>query len=146
MTVVILQIAILLVGCSLRLGEALHCWECNSKYDPNCGEPFKNHTISLADCSQRFLVHNMTITSTICRKITQRVQGELRIIRGCGFFNPEAAGTCQTRAGTHLVFMHYCQCEGEGCNKSGPLHPPSHQLFALLLTLLLVASKMRFSS
>ncbi|GBM59577.1 hypothetical protein AVEN_30078-1 [Araneus ventricosus] len=54
------------------IGEGLRCWECNSKYDPNCGEPFKEYTISLVDCSQRFLKQNMDANATICRKITQK--------------------------------------------------------------------------
>ncbi|KAG8201727.1 hypothetical protein JTE90_012788 [Oedothorax gibbosus] len=130
---------LLLLGFYLRFGACLHCWECNSKYDPNCGEPFKNATIALADCSQRFLNDDMDITSTICRKITQKVNGQERIIRSCGFYNPEDAGHCIYRAGTHMVYMHYCQCAGEGCNSSGDLVPRIPTILATLL-LLLVAT------
>ncbi|CAL1297774.1 unnamed protein product [Larinioides sclopetarius] len=146
MTETILPIAFLLVGFSLQFGEGLRCWECNSKYDPNCGEPFKGYTISLVDCSQRFLKQNMDANATICRKITQKVQGETRIIRSCGYYDPESAGTCFSRAGTHLVFMHYCQCAGEGCNKSSPLSAPPALLLAFVLTLVFLAPKLRIDS
>ncbi|GIX76953.1 protein quiver [Caerostris darwini] len=124
-------------------GEGLFCWECNSKSDPNCGEPFKTPTIQYTDCNQRFLTGDIHVNATVCRKITQKVQGETRVIRSCGFYNPETAGTCISRAGTHLVFMHYCQCKGDGCNTSSTLNAPSLQLFAFILTLLWVASSQK---
>ncbi|XP_015906755.1 UPAR/Ly6 domain-containing protein crok-like [Parasteatoda tepidariorum] len=130
-------VAFTFMGFTLHLGECLHCWECNSKHDPNCGHPFKRHTVALTDCSQRFIPHNMSIGATICRKITQKVRGEERIIRSCGFYNPEDAGTCISRAGTHMVFMHYCQCEGDGCNNSNLLHPQYTLLKLAFLFLLL---------
>ena len=33
--------------------EALKCYECNSKLDPRCGEPFNKYTIALVDCEQQ---------------------------------------------------------------------------------------------
>ena len=32
---------------------ALKCFQCNSKLDPRCGEPFNNYTIALVDCDQQ---------------------------------------------------------------------------------------------
>ena len=32
---------------------AIKCFECNSKLDPRCGEPFDNFTIALVDCEQQ---------------------------------------------------------------------------------------------
>ena len=34
-------------------GSAIKCWECNSKHDPRCGDPFSNFSIALVDCDQK---------------------------------------------------------------------------------------------
>ena len=34
-------------------GATIKCWQCNSKYDPRCGEPFNNHSIAFVDCDQQ---------------------------------------------------------------------------------------------
>lgn len=34
-------------------GTALKCWECNSKYDSRCGDPFSNFSVALVDCDQK---------------------------------------------------------------------------------------------
>ncbi|GBM15043.1 hypothetical protein AVEN_23782-1 [Araneus ventricosus] len=79
-------------------------------------------------------------------RLTEILEGEIRIIRSCGYYDPESAGTCVSRAGTHLVFMHYCQCAGDGCNKSSPLIAPPALLLAFILTLVFLAPKLRVGS
>ena len=37
----------------LLTGSAIKCWECNSKHDPRCGDPFSNFSIALVDCDQK---------------------------------------------------------------------------------------------
>ncbi|XP_054717896.1 uncharacterized protein LOC129227371 [Uloborus diversus] len=130
-------ILFILVGFFLHFGESIHCWECNSKYDPNCGEPFKPYSMALVDCGQRFLKQDLATSATICRKLSQKVQGETRIIRSCGYIDPQEAGTCYNKAGTHLVFTEYCQCSGDGCNKTGALRPLSGFLIVLSLMALM---------
>lgn len=142
MNTILYIVSFLFLGYS-RVGECIKCWECNSKYDPNCADPFKPHTMALADCSQRFLGQDVAAEATICRKLTQKVRNEERIIRGCGYLSPEEAGTCLYRAGTHMVFMEYCQCAGEGCNKAGNLHHP--QIMQVLLPALLIILLYLFS-
>ena len=64
-------------------GTALKCWECNSKYDARCGDPFSNYSVALVDCDQRHddvdhLVEGFEKDAagepkaTICRKTYQK--------------------------------------------------------------------------
>ncbi|GAB6023809.1 hypothetical protein CHUAL_008555 [Chamberlinius hualienensis] len=95
----------------------IFCWECNSEYDHRCKDPFRNFTFAPTDCSQRFLLHYPEHDATVCRKIVQRVKGEYRYIRSCGFLEDEkAARGCYRRAGTFDVQIEYCQCKHDECN------------------------------
>ena len=109
---------------------AIKCWECNSKYDARCGEDFSNYSVALVDCDQRKnLVRHLepldprTSTepppATLCRKTTQVVEGETRIIRGCGWINNTGAladRECFRRAGTKEVQLFHCLCRTDACN------------------------------
>jgi len=117
-------------------GSAIKCWECNSKHDPRCGDPFSNFSIALVDCDQKSadITHLLdeheklkyTVDeggepkATICRKTYQFVEEELRIVRGCGWVpnNSEytTGKTCFNRAGTHHVQIFHCVCHEDGCN------------------------------
>jgi len=50
-----------------------------------------------------------------CRKITQTVRGDTRVIRSCGWIQDEKNRECYT-----TVLEEYntlvCACEGKGCN------------------------------
>ena len=63
-------------------GSALKCWECNSKYDARCGDPFSNFSVALVDCDQKtddvdHLMEGFTPDdagepkATLCRKTYQ---------------------------------------------------------------------------
>lgn len=94
-------------------------------------------TVSLLTTSWGILLHwEMLILNLF---FFFSVEGEERIIRSCGYLNPEEAGTCVYKAGTHSVFSDYCQCKGDGCNKAGSLQQPlivQILLPTLLITLL----------
>lgn len=62
----------LLFSLHSHIGEAIHCWDCNSAYDPRCGDPFDNHSIALVDCSQMSYTHLAVKEATFCRKTTQK--------------------------------------------------------------------------
>lgn len=61
--------------------SAIKCWECNSKHDPRCGDPFSNYSVALVDCDQRQdTVEHLEIEqpegedmprASICRKTVQ---------------------------------------------------------------------------
>jgi len=129
-------------------GTALKCWECNSKYDSRCGDPFSNYSVALVDCDQKHddvdhLVEGIDMDesgepkSILCRKTYQLVNGETRIIRGCGWLPNEglvAHRTCFNRAGTNQVQLLHCVCSEDGCNTASTMKM-SH-LLAMLIPLL----------
>ncbi|KAG6800592.1 hypothetical protein HZU73_03983 [Apis mellifera caucasica] len=120
---------------TIHSGEAIICYKCNSEYDPRCGDPFDPYSLGTVNCSfQPRLEHLSHLEPTLCRKISQRVYGKIRVIRNCGYIpDPRDNGDCLMRSGTHDVHVTYCACTGDLCN-SAESHTPS---FLLPLTFLL---------
>lgn len=135
-------ITLLIVCTFIASGEAIKCWECNSKYDSRCGDTFNNFTTALVDCDMRQdrVEHLDTPEgmeevpkANICRKSTQTVEGETRVIRGCGWlknFGDLSDRTCFNRAGTKEVQIYHCVCYEDRCNSAESL---SVSLFVMLL-------------
>lgn len=62
-------------------GEAIICYQCNSQYDPRCGDPFDSYSLGTVNCSFRpRLEHLSYLEPTICRKIRQK--GEAACFHG----------------------------------------------------------------
>lgn len=56
-------------------GAAVICYQCNSEYDPRCGDPFDPYSLGTVNCSfQPRLEHLNHLEPTLCRKITQKGQ------------------------------------------------------------------------
>ena len=139
------------LSCHNKIGTAIKCWECNSKYDGRCGEDFSNYSVALVDCDQRqnLVAHldplDPTVTTeppkaTLCRKTVQTVEGETRIIRGCGWINNTESlkdRVCFHRAGTKEIQMLHCICRTDSCNVANGLEISS--FLGLLAMVLLPA-------
>lgn len=131
---------------------AIKCYVCQSNIDPKCADPFDNLTLPITDCDaypRADLVHRneldvieekgflelfsqpapvKPLAASMCRKIRQKVDGEWRTIRGCGYLGPpgelplektDSSGHCQMRFGSYDVFMESCTCNNkDGCNGS----------------------------
>ncbi|KAF3422595.1 hypothetical protein E2986_01369 [Frieseomelitta varia] len=53
--------------------EAIICYQCNSEYDPRCGDPFDPYSLGTVNCSfQPRLEHLNHLEPVLCRKISQR--------------------------------------------------------------------------
>merc|ERR1712062_660638 len=134
---------------AIQSGTALKCWECNSKYDSRCGDPFSNYSVALVDCDQKhedvghliegFETDNKTgePQAKFCRKTYQTVHDEIRIIRGCGWLPNTGlvkGRTCFNRAGTHQIQLLHCVCDTDGCNTASTMKLSN--FFAMLIPLL----------
>jgi len=129
----------------------LKCWQCNSKDNTNCNDPFNpNADGSLLKECVLPPTANATTDKPYCRKTTQKTalrgmkEEEKRVIRTCGFIadhrlkldeGEEAnALQCYRRAGTFETESLYCACYAEGCNPAGrPM--PGFATFAGLLAI-----------
>jgi len=98
----------------------LKCFQCNSLVDPECGDDFdpQNQAIKgsfLATCEA---------TATYCKKVKMWLNGETRIMRGCGEQKREYKTSCfQKRADDHIVDT--CQCDDAECNSAPFLAGPA---------------------
>lgn len=127
---------------SVSPGAAIKCWECNSEFDMRCGERFDNFSVALVDCDQRKAnvdhienemlikyneytdkeqnVENFDVKkASVCRKTTQIVDGNTRVVRGCGWIRNTGYlkdRKCFMRTGTHQVLVYHCSCNSDGCN------------------------------
>lgn len=61
-------------------GEAIVCYQCNSAFDPRCGDPFDPYSLGTVNCSfQPRLEHLSNLEPVLCRKISQK--GEITYFR-----------------------------------------------------------------
>ncbi|XP_043480210.1 uncharacterized protein LOC122509940 [Leptopilina heterotoma] len=122
----------------LNNGDALTCYQCNSAYDPRCGDPFDSYSLGTVNCSfQPRLEHLKHLEPAVCRKISQKVYGEIRVVRGCGFINDDESDNkeCIRRSGTHDVKAFYCSCTTDLCNAAYTTLPSKSIVGALVYLL-----------
>ncbi|XP_077289647.1 UPAR/Ly6 domain-containing protein crok-like [Arctopsyche grandis] len=114
-----------LVSCLLMLifetyqVSGITCYQCNSGYDPRCGDPFDPYSLATINCSlKQPLDHLSEDTAVLCRKTIQKVYGKFRVIRECGYITDKEHDNkaCVRRSGTHDVFAWYCSCTSDLCN------------------------------
>ncbi|XP_039276045.1 uncharacterized protein LOC111058446 [Nilaparvata lugens] len=69
------------IACSLLVvlcfvvhkGSSIRCYQCNSEYDPRCGDPFDSYSLGTVNCSmQPALEHLPEMQPSICRKNIQK--------------------------------------------------------------------------
>ncbi|CAB4057370.1 unnamed protein product [Lepeophtheirus salmonis] len=108
-------------------GAAIQCWECNSKTDPGCSDPFKGYSLGSVNCSQindKLIIYKMKVRYILKlqyaeKKTVQTVEEEVRIIRGCGWVQNDEklkSRDCFSRVGTMGVSVYHCTCNTDGCN------------------------------
>lgn len=164
------------------LVNAIKCYVCQSNVDPKCADPFDNITLPITDCDaypradlvprnemdvieEKGFFSSFSqpppvkpLRATMCRKIRQKVNGEWRTIRGCGYIDPPQdendrssnGHNCKIRYGSNDVFMESCACNNkDGCNSAMSRVSFSPHLTLIFMTIpsfLLLASFFPFRS
>ncbi|OQV21565.1 hypothetical protein BV898_04467 [Hypsibius exemplaris] len=136
-------LGILLCLCVFKASGIL-CYECNSHYDPRCGDHFDNLTYPLTDCRYKLKYHldPWVGGATMCRKMVIHIHGEKRIVRECAFLGQVGFNDgrwCLERVGTRYIHYSVCQCNNkDGCNAAPSSQIPfSNVLYFLTLTCIL---------
>ncbi|XP_065332985.1 UPAR/Ly6 domain-containing protein crok-like [Cloeon dipterum] len=136
---------VLVVTSNIRTGSALRCWVCSSLVDGVCGDPFNSSISShTTECAPPRRQHSSYSNSPfqadgishVCKKVIQRENGALTVVRSCGYEKHpgEACGeeTHDRRisARHHRDDVKFCEvCREDGCNTATTL-------FSLLTSLL----------
>jgi len=108
-------------------GSAIKCYQCQSKRDAVCGgtlprdpSPSSEAHKFLVDCDKHANKSTVDpnighVSSTFCRKQHQEVDGNVNIIRACGFVkgDRECYSTANPPTKTQV-----CQCFEDGCNSA----------------------------
>ena len=99
----------------LSIGESIKCWVCRSDGDPLCADPFDNTSFPISDCNkEKPLAHLPGLSSTMCRKVRQKVNGNWRYLRSCAWLGEPGIGRderyCIHRSGTYNIHVEYCTC------------------------------------
>lgn len=119
----IFVVAIIILISVVKESQAIECYHCNSEYDPRCGDEFDPFSLGKVNCTIWAKPEGIEEEATLCRKITQKVYGKVRVYRGCGYLKEERDDKeCVKRSGTHDVFAVYCACTTDLCNGAVPVH------------------------
>ncbi|XP_055383916.1 uncharacterized protein LOC129613745 [Condylostylus longicornis] len=125
MTSTLLQKICLLTGlvCFLYVQEitGITCFDCNSLYDPRCGDPFDAYSIGEVNCSKQQPLEHLKdkYQPSVCRKLSFKIYGKTRIVRKCGYIQDQHDDkACVKRSGTHDVHALLCSCTTDKCNSA----------------------------
>lgn len=150
------KICVVLLSVAIFIGvtSAVICYECNSEYDPRCGDPFDPYSLGQVNCSMKEHPEHLTEKSpaSLCRKTTQKIFGKIRVVRGCGYLTDEHANKeCLKRSGTFEVQSFFCSCDEDLCNGAVTLmggrrnHTSSHmQMFVMAAVVIAVTTILPF--
>ncbi|KAG5683193.1 hypothetical protein PVAND_012489 [Polypedilum vanderplanki] len=111
---------ILTIALSISVVFGIYCYDCNSKFDPRCDDEFVPYSLGQVNCDEKTeTLEKLNKTATFCRKIRQKVNEQVRIIRSCGFISDEIEEEkCRRTSPSKGVEIISCECKGEKCNGS----------------------------
>ncbi|XP_023943969.1 uncharacterized protein LOC112050068 [Bicyclus anynana] len=119
------SLVVLLVSLTLcfKFASSIFCYDCNSAFDPRCGENFDSFSLGVVNCSLRDPPdHIEPLEPTFCRIIKMEIYGKVRIVRQCGYIEEEnGEHMCRRQTGNGDLFVTYCTCDTDLCNSSTKL-------------------------
>ncbi|CAH0605648.1 unnamed protein product [Chrysodeixis includens] len=107
------------VLCYVKYASSILCYDCNSAYDPRCGEEFDSFSLGIINCSLRDPPeHIEPIEPTFCRAIKMEINGKVRVVRQCGYLADDEVTDqpCRRVVGNGDLFVTYCNCKTDLCN------------------------------
>ncbi|XP_026322515.1 uncharacterized protein LOC113232097 [Hyposmocoma kahamanoa] len=109
----------------VRNASSILCYDCNSAFDPRCGEEFDSFSLGIVNCSLRDpLEHMPDVEPTLCRAIKMEIYGKIRVVRQCGYIAEEnTEQSCRKQSSSGDLFVTYCSCDTDLCNDA-PAHVP----------------------
>ncbi|CAG5052687.1 unnamed protein product [Parnassius apollo] len=130
-----------LVTC-VKYASSIFCYDCNSAFDPRCGEEFDPFSLGVVNCSLKDpLEHIPEVESTFCRSIKMEIYGKVRVVRQCGYLKDEnekiGDPPCKFMSGDGEVFLTYCNCDTDLCNEASSWYV-SHVLALMTMSLLVI--------
>ena len=141
-----LKVIVLLIELSTVF--SLECWDCKSSINAACSDPFLMEPFAKMNCSaspKYEMIRNMygNKTTQFCRKIIEKIEGNVRVIRTCGYLEESRSDEdrCNTRIGTNGLQIVSCHCATDACNASPYLtHSMVTTSFTIMFTLILTAA------
>ncbi|XP_050664569.1 uncharacterized protein LOC126965145 [Leptidea sinapis] len=105
---------------SVKYASSIFCYDCNSAFDPRCGEEFDHFNLGVVNCSLKDPIdHIPPMESTFCRVIKMDIYGKVRVVRKCGYVADDyKMNSCKRQTGTGELFVTYCSCNTDLCNSS----------------------------
>ncbi|XP_072939901.1 UPAR/Ly6 domain-containing protein crok-like [Epargyreus clarus] len=118
----------ILFGCIYPIfsltASSIFCYDCNSAFDPRCGEEFDPFSLGVINCSLKDPPEHIEPTEpTFCRVIKMDIYGKVRVVRSCGYLQEAPSNhTCRRQTGVGELFVTYCHCDTDLCNGVSSLH------------------------
>ncbi|XP_018566961.1 uncharacterized protein LOC108907669 [Anoplophora glabripennis] len=129
----------------------LQCYVCNSAFDPRCADPFDPYTIGIINCSDRptpehvkdHLHLDRIVVPVVCRKMVQKVEGVVRVVRSCGYIRDDHDDKkCFRRTGTAAVEVIHCSCTKSLCNAGHSSQRPYFSAISLNVAITLAITNL----
>nr|XP_053633513.1 uncharacterized protein LOC128689352 [Cherax quadricarinatus] len=116
------------------IAYGIQCFVCNSKIDSACADEFQDDSPALIEAFLQECELPDNETQAFCRKAKMHLpDGEVRVMRDCGFKRREIYDCYQKRSEDY--FVDVCQCDADRCNGSPSLTFSLAPVLALSLPL-----------
>jgi hypothetical protein len=76
----VFALKLLILSLSIASAVGIHCYDCNSKYDGHCSDPFKERGLSNVNCDSKPMHSNDSdVKATFCRKVYQKGANKIKL-------------------------------------------------------------------
>lgn len=106
---------------ALQSSFAIRCWSCSSDRVPGCADPMNiTYGADLVSCDNERQHSPYMMSTAVCKKAKQRVNGNLVTVRSCAFQSNDKQGEdpCGANVNPSYIKMEFCETcnDKDGCN------------------------------